>query len=432
MLDETAVRAEPWQAGQVIANRYEVLEHLGTGGMGVVYRVMDLSNQRVRAIKTIRKDLDGESKRLVARLLKAEAEALKRLESDFVVRIFEAAIDEEADRPFVVMEYLPGRDLQQWLRTQGPLPIPTTVGMLWQAACALKTIHQHGIVHRDLKPANLYLKTRDDGSLELKVLDFSISRLLDRAGERKTTIVVGTRGFMAPEQAAGYDVDHRADIYSLGQVASALLQATLEAEPAGVEGGAGHALLPAFRAWHDKACAYQREQRFQSATDAIEALARALGVALPHTERTQPISDAHDGLTAAATFAPSTVRPRRLKKRTVGLVIAAGVAIVFLVSKTRNGISAGPTAHTSTASVAVPSSDTGGLLPLPAPSPLPSAAFVVTPVPFASSVAEALSAAPSKPRVAPVPTFASPKSRPRVAPSGPPAQKDQDGTSDRK
>src|SRR3954464_6071201 len=118
MLDETAPLPAPWKAGQLIAARYEILELLGTGGMGVVYRVKDITNQRIRALKTIRHDLDGETKRLVARLLKSEAEALRRVESDFVVRIYEASHDEQAEQPFVVMEFLPGRDLQQLLQKQ--------------------------------------------------------------------------------------------------------------------------------------------------------------------------------------------------------------------------------------------------------------------------------------------------------------------------
>ncbi|HET7540970.1 MAG TPA: serine/threonine-protein kinase [Polyangiaceae bacterium] len=424
MLDETAPGLEPWKTGQLIAARYEILEHLGTGGMGVVYRVRDITNQRIRALKTIRQDLDAETKRLVSRLLKSEADALKRLESDFVVRIYETSLDEQDDWPFVIMEFLPGRDLQQLLHKQGPLPIPATVSLLWQAACALKTIHEHGIVHRDLKPANLYLKTRDDGSLELKVLDFSISRLLDRAGERKTTMVVGTRGFMAPEQAAGYDVDHRADIYSLGQVASALLQSTLEAECGGADQGPAATRLKAFNAWHAKATAYQREQRFQSAIEAIEKLAQTLGVALPNREL--PKNDtAHDSLTSAATVSalPKLQWPRRAL--VLGIAVAAA-AVAGLVLLTR-----GPSTTGSVTTQRAAASETTE--PSFRVSPVSSTQLPPPRAPeLASATASAVSSAPAAPAKPPV-------SRPKAAASpkpqssaSKPEQHNPDGTGDRK
>jgi len=355
--------------------------------MGVVYRVKDTTNQRIRALKTIRQDLDGETKRLVARLLKAEADALRRLESDFVVRIYEASLDQQAERPFVVMEFLPGRDLQQLLQKQGPLPVTTTVGLLWQAACALKAIHAHGIVHRDLKPANLYLKTREDGTFELKVLDFSISRLLDQAGERKTTIVVGTRGFMAPEQAAGYDVDHRADVYSLGQVANALLLKSLEAEVTPPGQADAPARLQAFDAWHAKTTAYQREQRYQSAIEAIEALAAALGVALPNQEASK--SDNHDGLTAAATVSALPKRGGRRRAWSVGLLAAiAAVGAWFFVTggPARGGsgsatvaVGTGTAAFVQSSALTSPSQSPG------AASALPNAAPSIEPAPRTSA-----------------------------------------------
>ncbi|MEI9942010.1 MAG: serine/threonine-protein kinase [Pseudomonadota bacterium] len=428
MLDEMAPGLGPWKTGQLIAARYEILELLGTGGMGVVYRVKDITNQRIRALKTIRQDLDGETKRLVARLLKAEADALKRLESDFVVRIYETSVDEQADRPFVVMEFLPGRDLQQLLQKQGPLPVPTTVGLLWQAACALKTIHEHGIVHRDLKPANLYLKTREDGSLELKVLDFSISRLLDRAGERKTTMVVGTRGFMAPEQAAGYDVDHRADIYSLGQVASALLQSLLEAEAADVEQATAPTRLQAFNLWHAKATAYQREQRFQSAIEAIEALAQTLGVALPNRELTK--NDTHDSLTTAATVS-ALPKLRWSRSWMLGLAAAAATAFgLFLFARGPTGAPPGTalrTAASQTTEPMVTVTPTAAPPPPASVSPGPSQVSASASASASSATTLPTERAPTKPKVAP-PLHA--KSQPSGLATAEP--KNPDGTADRK
>jgi serine/threonine protein kinase len=333
---------DPWNTGFIVAERYQILERLGAGGMGVVYRCRDLKSGRLRAIKTIRRDLEPDSRELVRRFIKAEADALARVESDFVVRIFDAQVLGEADdeTPFVVMELLTGQDVEHVLKERGRLPPQEVVTLLWQAACALKAIHAEGIVHRDLKPANLFIKTRDDGSLELKVLDFSISRLLDRANGR-TTMIVGTRGYMAPEQAAGYDVDHRADIYALGQVAHAMLQAP--GEP--------------FRVWHTKATAADRRDRFTSATQAIEALSTALGTKLPIA----PLTANSQSLlaTASTVFAPSK------RDRTRLLALGAGVLIVaiasLLISPSRTPQAAALVAASATSR------------PAPIGSPLPSA-----------------------------------------------------------
>ena len=295
-----------WQIGDVVAERYEILEYLGTGGMGVVYRCREVSTGRIRAIKTLRPDLDEGTRALVRRFLQAEAEALSKVESDFVVRIFDADVGQSTNDPFVVMELLRGRDLEQVLRDGPPIATDYALTLLWQAACALNAIHGQNIVHRDMKPANLFVNNRQDGSTELKVLDFSISRLLDRVTGR-TTMIVGTRGYMAPEQAAGYDVDHRADVYALGQVARAVLASTDDR----------------FLRWHAKATASDRRVRFNSATEAVESLAVALDLPLPNHRSNRPT---HTSLTSATTVVARSgigVRRRFLYGGALGLVAAA-------------------------------------------------------------------------------------------------------------
>jgi serine/threonine-protein kinase len=331
----------PWQNGDVVADRYEVLEFIGAGGMGLVYRCRDRRTSRVRALKTLRLDLDDEQRALVLRLLKSEAIALRRIESDFVVRLFDASVEPELSHPFVVMELLRGRDLEQVLK-EGRPPRAQAMGWLWQAACGLKAIHGEGVVHRDLKPANLFLNERDDGSTELKILDFSISRLLDSATGR-TTVIVGSKGFMSPEQAAGYDVDHRSDIFALGQVARALLEPT-----------------DAFRAWHGKATAADRRERFESATEAVEALALTLGVTLPGRSSWRP-SDAALS-TAATVLAPPVRRLRTWAFIGGSAALALGVTVITSkrsdnqadVARTVAASPGPPSALASAAQTAVP------------------------------------------------------------------------------
>jgi serine/threonine-protein kinase len=295
------------------------------------------------------------------------------------------------------------------LDAEGALSAATTVGLLWQAACALKAIHEQGIVHRDLKPANLYLKTRDDGSLELKVLDFSISRLLDRAGERKTTIVVGTRGFMAPEQAAGYDVDHRADIFSLGQVASTLLRGPVKHDEPAPEDPL--ARFKGFRAWHARATAYDREHRFASAIQAVEALADVLDVALPKRESIK--TDAAESMTAAATILGASARPPLL--RTWALAGVAGIGTVVSLLLLNRTEPAGELPQSGSSQVPPVSVAASGMPAVPAASTMPVAASAAS-APVADTSARPSARASSEP---PKPSSPTPK---RSAPSRAPAR----------
>lgn len=386
-------QTEPWTPGTIVASRYEVLEHLGTGGMGVVYRAKDLLNQRSVALKTIRRDLDDERKLLVSKLLRAEAEALSRVDSDFVVRVFEAHAGsvEGTDAPFVAMELLRGRDLERLLKEDGCIAPVLAVPLLWQAACGLRAIHAQDIVHRDLKPANLYIKTRDDGTRELKILDFSISRLLDRAAGQKTTMIVGTRGFMAPEQAAGYDVDHRADLFALGQVAHEMLlgpKSEASNPPSNFP-------MAAFLAWHAKATASDRRERFTSAPEAIQALATVLGVPLSPGAATDPPSP---GLFETATTVLATAPRRRPPLLLLGLGTASLAAAVVALS-----YEATPRGRTVAASASEQS-----------PPSLASSGVVSTPV--TRALAELAPPQPSSPQTDPRPPVSSAPPAPTVRP----------------
>lgn len=378
--------------GDVVADRYAILEYLGTGGMGVVYRCRELSTGRIRAIKTVRADLDEGTRALVRRFLQAEADALSRVESDFVVRIFDADVAQTTQDPFVIMELLRGRDLEKVINDGTPIAIDYALTLLWQAACALKAIHAQGIVHRDLKPANLFINNRDDGSTELKVLDFSISRLLDRVTGR-TTIIVGTKGFMAPEQAAGYDVDHRADVYSLGQVARALLASTDER----------------FLRWHAKATASDRRVRYNSATEAVEALATALERPLP-SYRPSPPNDT--GIATATTLlAHSGLGVRRSAVYGAAFVlIAAAAALWSYVERHRPPANEQPTEHTAApAPIAPPAALAVSSVPVrprtPEPAPSATSAGKGSPLPPTVRTTKRVTATPPQatPPAVPVP-----------------------------
>lgn len=215
------------EPGSWVADKYEIVDRLGEGGMGVVYEARHRElGQRV-AIKVMqRRDSVDET-----RLLR-EARATSRLTSPHALRILDVGrLDDGA--PFMVMERLVGRDLAEVLQENGPLPIDDAVAWVLDAAEAIGEAHELGIVHRDLKPSNLFL-AEQRGQTTVKVLDFGISKLtrpLDEGTSAPTLTsdggVVGSVAYMSPEQLRGADVDSRSDIWSLGVVLFELLSGRL-------------------------------------------------------------------------------------------------------------------------------------------------------------------------------------------------------------
>jgi serine/threonine protein kinase len=203
-------------AGDVLSGKYEIERVLGMGGMGVVLAARHVTlGQRV-AVKLLLPQV-AKLPEAAQRFLR-EARASTNLRSEHVARVLDVGtLDNGA--PYMVMEYLEGRDLHQLASTQSPLPIAPSVEYVLQAAEALAEAHSVGIVHRDLKPANLFLTTHADGSPLVKVLDFGISKanLPGESGITATDAVLGSPGYMSPEQIrSAKHVDQRADVWGIG------------------------------------------------------------------------------------------------------------------------------------------------------------------------------------------------------------------------
>jgi serine/threonine protein kinase len=215
--------------GQVLAGKYKVERVLGQGGMGVVVSAMHLHlGQRV-AIKFLHQQATQE---VVARFLR-EARAAVRLKSEHVARVLDVG-EFDNGAPYMVMEYLEGKDLSQVVHGQGPLPITEAIEHVLHACEAIAEAHCLGIVHRDLKPANLFLTKAADGSHTVKVLDFGISKTADGATEgdgmhlTQTTAVLGSPLYMSPEQLrSARDADVRSDIWALGVILYQLVTGTV-------------------------------------------------------------------------------------------------------------------------------------------------------------------------------------------------------------
>ncbi|HTY09560.1 MAG TPA: protein kinase [Bacteroidota bacterium] len=207
--------------GQTISH-YKILEKLGEGGMGVVYKAQDLKLDRLVAIKFLPGHLSA-SADSKARFLQ-EAKATAALNHPNILNVYE--IDEQDDGMFLVMEYLDGTTLKRYLSnlTSGTgVPVHQALEWASQIAQGLKAAHGKNIVHRDIKPENVMLA--HDG--KLKIMDFGIAKLKSSSGLTRTGTSLGTLSYMAPEQAQGESADQRSDIWSLGVVLYELLTADL-------------------------------------------------------------------------------------------------------------------------------------------------------------------------------------------------------------
>jgi serine/threonine-protein kinase len=200
---------KPGQLGRL--ERYEVLEEIGRGGMGVVLKAFDPSLHRVVAIKVLAPQLatSGVARKRFLR----EAKAAAAVTHDHIVTIH--AVDEANGLPYLVMQYVAGQSLQDRLDKDGPLELADILRIGMQTASGLAAAHAHGIVHRDIKPANILL---EEGVQRVRITDFGLARAMDDASLTQSGFVAGSPLYMAPEQARGEALDHRADLFSLGSV----------------------------------------------------------------------------------------------------------------------------------------------------------------------------------------------------------------------
>jgi len=207
--------------GQTISH-YKILEKLGEGGMGIVYKAQDLKLDRMVAIKFLSAHLSASADNK-ARFLQ-EAKATAALNHPNILNVYE--IDEQENGMFFVMESVEGTTLKKHitnLKSGTGIPVNQTIEWISQIAEGLKAAHGKNIVHRDIKPENVMLT--NDG--KLKIMDFGIAKLKSSSGLTKTGTSLGTLSYMSPEQAQGSTADHRSDIWSMGVVFFEMLTADL-------------------------------------------------------------------------------------------------------------------------------------------------------------------------------------------------------------
>jgi eukaryotic-like serine/threonine-protein kinase len=203
------------ERGTLFAERYEVQETLGKGGMGVVYRAHDRKLDEDVAVKLLRPEVMREDATLLERF-KQEIKLARRITHRNVLRTHD--FGETNGIPYISMEYLEGVTLKDLVRQKGALPLPVGLRIAKQMCQGLDAAHHQGVVHRDIKPQNMLIMPE---SGDLKIMDFGIARLSEVKGAKgmtSTGTVMGTPDYMAPEQAQGEPADFRSDIYSLGVV----------------------------------------------------------------------------------------------------------------------------------------------------------------------------------------------------------------------
>lgn len=195
--------------GSTLAGKYRIVEPIGKGGMGVVYKAEDTKLKRTVALKFLPAEL-AESPEAGERFIR-EAQAAAALSHPHICTIHE--ISEEEDQPFIVMEYIEGQSLRQKI-LKGPLDQTEGLDIAIQVAEGLEEAHKKGIVHRDIKPGNIMLTEKGTA----KVMDFGLAKVFGGSLITKEAKTMGTVAYMSPEQAQGQSVDHRTDIWSLGVV----------------------------------------------------------------------------------------------------------------------------------------------------------------------------------------------------------------------
>jgi len=200
-------------------DKYLVTRLIGKGGMSRVYEAKHLSLEKNVCIKVLATDVNL-MEQMVPRF-RREADAICRLNHPNIVQMIDFGQAPQTLSPYLVMEYVPGRPLSQFIDEEYPLEEKRIVHIISQTLSAIAEAHAAGIIHRDLKPANIIITSLRTEKDFVKVLDFGIAKILDEPGEDKLTrtgMLFGTPEYMAPEQARGDEVDHRSDIYAMGVI----------------------------------------------------------------------------------------------------------------------------------------------------------------------------------------------------------------------
>jgi len=215
--------------GTVLADKYELVELLGRGGMGAVYRAKHMITQRDVAVKLMHAHLVSDAH--LFRRFQQEATAAARIDHPNAIAIHDMGMGKDR-QPYLIMDFLDGESLSTLIKREGNLPLNVCLHIFSQVCAALGEAHRHGVVHRDMKPSNVMILHRQNDDYFVKVVDFGIAKLFPQEGDpsiKETTTgeLFGSPPYMSPEQCLGKKLDSRSDIYSMG----CLMYEALTGEP---------------------------------------------------------------------------------------------------------------------------------------------------------------------------------------------------------
>lgn len=196
--------------GSTFAERYEIIEELGRGGMGKVYRVIDKKIDEEMALKLLRPEIAVDEK-MIERF-RNELKYARQISHKNVCRMYD--LNEEKGNQYITMEYVPGEDLKSFIRRTGKLIVEKAISITKQVCNGLAEAHKLGVIHRDLKPQNIMI----DREGNARIMDFGVARSLEAKEITEVGIVIGTPKYMSPEQVEGKEADQRSDLYSLGAI----------------------------------------------------------------------------------------------------------------------------------------------------------------------------------------------------------------------
>jgi len=336
------------ERGTTFARRFEIIEEIGQGGMGTVYKAYDNKIREVVALKLLKPEIASDPE--VIERFRNELKLARQVSHRHVCRMYD--LGEEWLSIYISMEYVPGEDLKSFIRRSGHLTEAKAVGLARQIAEGLAEAHRLGVVHRDLKPQNVMIDK--DGNA--KIMDFGIARSLHTRGVTGTGVIIGTPEYMAPEQAEGRDIDHRVDLYALGAILFEMVTGRVpfegatplsivlkhRSEPPADPQTINAQISPGLSRIILKCLAKSRADRPQSAAEVLEDLA-AVEPGLPMTRqmtaRAKPITSAAGPATSAAkpiTSREITVK-FSLRKLLVPALVVGGLALAAVVILSTKG-----------------------------------------------------------------------------------------------
>ena len=201
---------EELTTGSAFAGRYQIIEELGKGGMGKVYKVLDTRIEEKIALKLINPDISKDKKTIER--FRNELKLARKIRHKNICQMFD--LGEDRGTHFITMEFVEGQDLKRLIRQTGQLAIGTSLNIAKQVFDGLVEAHSSGVVHRDLKPSNIMI----DADGNVRVMDFGIARSIEGKGITGAGMMIGTPEYMSPEQVEGKEIDQRSDVYSLGVI----------------------------------------------------------------------------------------------------------------------------------------------------------------------------------------------------------------------